>query len=176
MAIRTLFALGTAVITAGCGLATGPEIASPSAGAEFRGTRAGRAAVETAGFRDLEGRPVGLAQFTGRPIVLAFLSPSDRDSQAQVPHLIRLAGAYQPEGVVFLMAGEDATANELREFARQLDLPFPVWQDPGAAEHHARGFTALPAHQFVNRAGKVVVSRQGFMARGELLEAIAAIL
>lgn len=159
----------------GCGVAAvvGAQVGGnvPAVAAKARA-----AAARVEAFKDLDGNPAGLARFNGRPVVLSFLSPTDYLSQAQVPHLIRLAGAYQPEGVVFVAAGEKASLQELKDFARQADLGFPLWQDPGAAEFRSRGFTGLPAHQFVDRAGKVVVSRQGFMSRGELLEAIAAIL
>ena len=38
-----------------------------------------------------------------------------------------------------------------------------------------QGASAVPAFQFLDRGGRVVSSHQGFMAKGELLSAIAQI-
>ncbi len=185
MARRTFIALGIAAATAGCGVAAGsmapmhPTMSTPvhpTMAAKSVPHKASRPVAAAESFKDLDGNPVGLSQFKGRPYVLSFLSPSDNDSQAQVPLLIRLAGAYQSKGVVFVVAGEQASVQELRDFARQSELPFPVWQDPGAAEFRSRGFTGLPAHEFVDATGNFAISRQGFLSRGELLQAIASIL
>jgi len=106
--------------------------------------------------------------------VLAFLSPSNWDSGAEVPLLIRLAGGYQPD-VAFVAAGENASLSDLQTFSDNNQLNFPVWADPGGSELARRHFSAVPAFQFLDRGGRVVSSHQGFMAKGELLSAIAQI-
>jgi peroxiredoxin len=133
-------------------------------------------AATTSSFVDLAGARVSLAKFAGKPIVLTFLTPGDWDSGAQLPHLIRLAAAYQEEGVVFVCAGEKATLADLRKFKTANSLDFPVWQDVGGREFAARGFSKVPAHQFISKAGAVVSEHQGFLSRGELLARIAQIL
>jgi len=129
----------------------------------------------TAAFVDLQGAPVSLDRFAGQPVVLSFLAPADGDSQAQLPLLIRLAGAYQAEGVVFVVAGEEASLAQLREFKQAHELTIPVWQDKGGAELASRGFGSVPAHQFIDRTGHVAANREGFQSRGQLLEQIEAI-
>lgn len=127
------------------------------------------------GFSDLYGRPVSLAQFKGHPVVLSFLNPQQPDSQAQLPHLIRLSAAFQNDGVVFVVGGEAPAASDLRTFVDENGLTFPVWHDAGSTELKRRGFTGLPAHEFLQPDGSIAHRQQGFMARGELLEAIARI-
>jgi hypothetical protein len=94
------------------------------------------------------------------------------DSGAEIPLLIRLAGAYQPEGVAFVCGGE-GSVGALRELAK--DLPFGVWQDLGGKELAQRGFAGVPAHQFIRRDGRVAASREGFLSRGELTELIESL-
>lgn len=128
------------------------------------------------GFTDLQGRPVSLDSYIGQPIVLTFLSPKNSLSQAEVPLLLRLAGAYQPEGVAFVAVGEDATSAELSDFSNTAELTFPLWQDQDGTELARRRFTGVPATQFIDRQGRVVASKQGFLSKGELLENIAKIV
>ncbi len=154
-----------AALVAGCGAPVAGQVAvrvSQTVAAQAR-----------SGFVDLQGKPVSLDAFRGRPIVLSFLAPGDRDSGAQVPLLIRLAGAYQPEGVVFVCGGE-GSRSALKEFGR--DLPFDVWQDRDGRELAQRDFDAVPAHEFIGRDGRVAASREGFLSRGQLTELIEALL
>ncbi len=163
--MRKTTLLVAAALVAGCGAPAATQVASrggPTVAAQAR-----------SGFLDLQGKPVSLDAFRGQPVVLSFLAPGDWDSGAEVPLLIRLAGAYQPEGVVFVCGGEGSAAT-LREFAR--DLPFAVWQDPAGRELASRDFGSVPAHQFIGRDGRVVASREGFLSRGQLTELIEALL
>lgn len=127
------------------------------------------------GFFDLAGKPASLAAFAGKPLVLSFLAPGQDDSEAQLPHLIRLQAAYAPEGVAFLVAGEHATPAGLRAYVAGHGLVFPVWEDRGAAAWRQRGFAKLPAHEFLTASGAVAHSHDGFMSRGELLEQLEAL-
>ncbi|MBM3269042.1 MAG: TlpA family protein disulfide reductase [Candidatus Sericytochromatia bacterium] len=164
MMMRMTILLVTGALIAGCGVAATPRLAGQQPAAS--------AAQARGGFVDLQGRPVSLDAFKGRPVVLSFLAPGDWDSGAQVPLLIRLAGAYKPEGIAFVCGGE-GSQGALRELGRE--LPFDVWQDLGGRELAARGFTGVPAHQFITRDGRVQASREGFLSRGQLTELIEAL-
>lgn len=157
--------LGLALV--GCGRPDAPALRQPTAALSV--------ARAQGGFTDLQGQAVSLAQFKGHPVVLSFLGPRHLDSLAQLPHLIRLADAYQKEGVVFVVGGE-APVSELRKLVSEHGLAFPVWHDAAGQEFQRRGFSQLPAHEFLRADGGVAARHAGFMARGELLEAIARIL
>lgn len=128
-----------------------------------------------AGFVDLDGHDVALASLKGHPVVLSFLQPDQPDSEAQLPQVIRLADAYQAEGVIWVVATEQATLEGARRYAQAHDLVMPIWVDRDGQELADRHFAAAPAHQFLDRQGRVVKSQAGFMSRGQLLEALAAI-
>lgn len=136
---------------------------------------AARALAEAGGFFDLAGRPASLAELRGKPLVLSFLAPGEADSEAQLPHLIRLAAAYAPAGVAFLVAGERATPASLKAYVATHGLAFPVWEDRAGAEWTRRGFAALPAHEFLRADGAVAHRHDGFMSRGELLAQLEAL-
>lgn len=152
---------------AGCGQPVVAPVSKATAS-----TALGRA---QSGFTDLKGHPVSLTQFKGHPVVLSFLNPQQPDSQAQLPHLIRLAAAYQNEGVVFVVGGETPALSDLRNFVSDHGLTFPVWHDGDGSELRRHGFSGLPAHEFLRTDGLAASRHQGFMSRGELLEAIAQI-
>ncbi|MDB5100617.1 MAG: thiol-disulfide oxidoreductase [Cyanobacteria bacterium RYN_339] len=127
-------------------------------------------------FQDLDGRAVSLDQFSGQPVVLVFLGTHTPDVDAEIPNLLRLSAAYAPHHVAFVAAGEDASAEALQAFAQANQLTFPLWQDPAGLELAKRHMTQLPAHQFIDRSGKVLASKQGFMSRGELLEQLERLI
>lgn len=132
-------------------------------------------AAEAGGFHDLAGKPVGLASFAGKPVVVTFLAPGEPDSDAQLPHVIRLENAYAAEGVKWVVAGERTAPADLKAFVAAHGLTFPVWEDRGAAEWQQRGFRKLPAHEFRRADGGVQHAHDGFMSRGELLEQLEAL-
>jgi thiol-disulfide isomerase/thioredoxin len=133
-------------------------------------------AVVRGGFHDLDGRAVSLDSFAGKPVVLAFLAPTDGDSQAEVPLLLRLAGGYAADGVTIVASGESPDVGALRAFEASAGITFPLWQDESGAELKARGFHSVPAFQFIDRNGTANSSHQGFASRGELTAGIEAIV
>lgn len=165
--MRSVLIGGLALLLAACGGA--PALtAAPSASGSL-------GAMGADGFFDLSGNPVSLSADLGSPVVLAFLSPADGDSGAELPLLIRLAGAYQVNGVGFVVVGEGASATTLAQWASADQLPFPVWQDPTGTGLTDRGFSGVPDTQFIDRRGDVVASEAGFLSRGQLLEGLARI-
>ncbi len=165
--MRSVLLGGIALMLAACGGAPAITASQPASG-PFGASSVG-------GFVDLAGNPTNLSTDLGSPVVLSFLCPSDGDSGAEVPLLIRLAGAYQGDGVRFVVAGEGASAQSLAQWASDNQLPFPVWQDPDGVELTDRGFSGVPDTQFIDRTGAVVASEAGFLSRGQLLEGIARI-
>lgn len=152
-------------LLAGCGLSPAVPVA-PAARAQ---------AQATSGFQTLAGQPVTLASLRGRPVALSFLQPDQGDSEAQLPLIIRLASAYQAEGVAWVVAGEGTSLAALRQYAAAHGLTMLVWADLQGQELARRQFSSTPAHQFLDREGHVVKAHEGFMSRGELLEGLAAI-
>jgi thiol-disulfide isomerase/thioredoxin len=132
--------------------------------------------VVKGGFVDLDGNSVSLDSYAGKPVVLAFLSPTDGDSQAEVPLLLRLAGGYAADGVTIIAAGESSSVDALRGFQASAGITFPLWQDATGSELKARGFHGVPAFEFIGRNGSVAGSHEGFASRGELTAGIEGIV
>jgi peroxiredoxin len=164
--MRLLVGLMAAALLAGCAHAVAPT-SRPVASMAVR---------SVSDFQDLDGRAVSLDRFSGQPVVLVFLGTHTPDADAEIPTLLRLSAAYAPHHVAFVAAGEDASAAELQQYARANDLTFPLWQDPAGLELSKRHMSQLPAHQFIDRSGKVRYSKQGFMSRGEFLEQLEALI
>ena len=77
---------------------------------------------------DLDGRPVSLADFRGRPLLLIFGSPGCGPCRQLVPDLNRFAQERREElRVLFLSRGE---AEEARRFASDLGVRVPVATHP----------------------------------------------
>lgn len=164
--MRLFVGLVAAALLAGCAHAVAPTSRPVTS----------MAAKSVSNFQDLDGQPVSLDQFVGQPIVLVFLGTHTPDADAEIPNLLRLSAAYAPHHVAFVAAGEDASAADLQAYAQANELTFPLWQDPSGLELAKRHMSQLPAHQFIDRTGRVIYAKQGFMSRGEFLTQLEALI
>ena len=112
----------------------------------------------------LDGETVELAQFAGRPVVLAFWATWCPPCRAEIPHLERLEREV-PEVVVLGISDEAETT--LREFRTRQPIAYRVASlaDPPAPFH---GVRSLPTTVFVDRKGVIREVRIGLQEFDEL--------
>lgn len=102
----------------------------------------------------LEGEPVSLSSFQGRPVVINFWASWCPPCREEMPHL-QAAVEADPELVVLAV---DATHTERRAedvvaFVEHHGLTFPVALDPDGAVNELYLVRALPTSYFVDRSG-----------------------
>lgn len=116
-------------------------------------TTVGRPAPEFA-LPSVDGRPVRLADFRGRPVVLNFFASWCRPCEKEMPVLDAIArdGRVAVVAVSFRDSPGDA-----RNFARRLDVDFPVLVDDDTASAVARayGVRSPPMTFFIGADGRI---------------------
>ena len=122
---------------------------------------------------DLDGHPVSLAQFRGRPLLINFWASWCVPCRTELPLLQRAADRSPRLAVVLVDERDDAAA--ARRFLRELDVRLPVASDPDASIGARYRVAGLPVTFFVRADGSIAGSRLGQLDESTLDEHLRAI-
>ncbi|MEU5311166.1 TlpA disulfide reductase family protein [Streptomyces sp. NPDC021562] len=108
---------------------------------------------------DLDGRPVRLADYRGKVVVLNVWASWCSPCRAEAPELSQAQRELAAEGVQVLGVDMDARREKGRAFQEQHRLSYPSLHDPASRQllRLPRGYKAqaLPYTLFVDRDGKI---------------------
>jgi thiol-disulfide isomerase/thioredoxin len=122
---------------------------------------------------DLDGKPLDLAQFAGKVVVLNFWASWCEPCQVEAPLLQRFQPLLQRHdatvlGVTYLDASPDSLG-----FVRELHLSYPSLRDNSGKFAHAYGTNQLPESFVLNRAGEIVAVSRGEIEQPFMKKALA---
>ncbi len=123
-------------------------------------------AAETCGQACLEAR---LAELRGKVVLVDFWASWCPQCRWEIPELSRLQKELGPLGFQVLGVSLDARPEPLERFLRKNPVPYPVVRGTAEVKSSYR-VVALPTTVLINRRGRVVSRREGFV-EGEVLEA-----
>lgn len=164
-----LFALGVGGARPG---APAPAAGTAAAGA---GLGIGDAAPDFT-LHDLEGTPVTLSAFRGRPVVLFFWAGWCGQCLASFPELAALAARYEQEGLAVLAVNIMQTAEQVAALRAEHGLGMPLLLDEDAAVTNGYGVRVTPAFYFIGRDGTVRGRISGAPRPGQLEGAVQRIM
>ena len=127
---------------------------------------------------DLEGKPVQLSDFRGKPVVLNFWSSRCGPCQMQMPDFQK---AYEDLGekIHFLMVnvtdGSWDTVASASAFISKNNYTFPVFFDTDISAAAAYGISSLPTTYFIDAKGNGVAYGVGALDLETLMSGIAMI-
>ncbi len=132
---------------------------------------------------DLSGTPRSTDASKGRPRVIAFFTTWSPRSAELLEDLKRLHPLIEPKGVRVLAVcvdGENLSSDRraaIGEYAKHLDLPFPVLLDDGLAVYSAWGVVASPTTVLADAEEEIVYILAGYPStfRQELEDRILAL-
>ena len=117
---------------------------------------------------DVDGNPVALDQFAGRPIVVNFWASWCGPCRIEFPHLQEAANQYGDD-VVFLAINQQEDVETVTDYFRDLGLTLPALLDSNAqvAQDYTVGRT-LPTTFFIDATGEVNAIHRGPMTFGQI--------
>lgn len=127
---------------------------------------------------DLEGKPVQLSDFRGKPVVLNFWSSRCGPCQMEMPDFQK---AYEDLGekIHFLMVnvtdGSWDTVASASAFISKNNYTFPVFFDTDISAAAAYGISSLPTTYFIDAKGNGVAYGVGALDLETLMSGIAMI-
>jgi peroxiredoxin len=108
---------------------------------------------------DLDGRPVSLESFRGKSVVQivgwATWCPGCRK---EIPRLAEAYGKYHSDGfeILAVTGSSGQGLDQLKSFARENDLPYPILYDEDNRVFQAYGIYFIPYTCLLDRSGKIV--------------------
>ena len=133
-------------------------------------------ALYATGFRDLDGQPVSLGRFEGRPLVVNFWATWCAPCREEMPALSRVS-RRTAERVQFLGLAQDDPA-KVRAFGRELGVAYPLWIGGDEVMELSRRLGnrmgVLPFTVILDPAGRVVAQKVGAYNEEELAAQLAS--
>jgi len=129
-----------------------------AAGLQEEGTTAPEFTLQT-----LEGKPVSLSEFRGKPVVLEFWATWCGPCRRQFPEMARLHEQYEGQ-VHFLMVNTAEDAATVRAFAREVAVPGIILMDPTDKVGEQYGTRILPSLFFIDAEGVVQAAVPGTLS------------
>jgi len=128
--------------------------------------------------KDVDGKPVSLAQFAGHPVVMDYWATWCGPCQIELPWWKELQDKYRAQGLVIVGVSEDASLGDVQKYLKQNALNYQiVWDggNPQLQQDYGSPF-GLPTTLFINRQGKITERVIGLEGKPELEKAVNAIL
>ena len=115
----------------------------------------------------LDGEPVSLSDFRGKPVVLEFWATWCGPCRRQFPKMTSLHEKYEDQ-VHFLMVNTAEDAATVRAFADQVEVPGIILMDPTDKVGERYGTRILPSLFFIDAEGVVKAAVPGALKDVEL--------
>jgi thiol-disulfide isomerase/thioredoxin len=159
LALAALAIVSTFGVSAG--LAASPVVdVSPVAGRDPAPLR----------LKTLEGRSVSIQDLKGEVVVLNFWATWCKPCVAEMPVLAKLAERFSKRGLHVIAASvdENATHEELEQFAGRLPKGMDVWTGVTMSDMQRMDVQALPTTIIIDRQGTLVRVHHGQLGEGYL--------
>ena len=117
------------------------------------------ASAETAPFdfmlADMNGQQVDLKQYAGKPVLLNFWATWCGPCKFEIPELVALQDKYRAEGFTVLGVSIDDPAEELKAFAAEYKMNYPVLMADQSIQDAYGPLFAIPVTFFIKADGTV---------------------
>lgn len=117
----------------------------------------------------LQGQSVSLSSLQGRPVLVTFWATTCPGCVKEMPHLVELYRELGPKGfeIVAIAMAYDPP-EQVRELARQKQLPYTVALDDGSAAHAFGDVKLTPTSFLIDPQGRIVQQKLGEMDTEQL--------
>ena len=107
--------------------------------------------------KDIYGKTVSLAQFKGKPVLLNFWASWCGPCKEELPSMQRLHEASKNNGELQIIAISIDRSNfkKVNEYAKNLNLSFPILLDPDRKTRKAYFIRGLPTSYLIDADGKL---------------------
>ena len=124
----------------------------------------------------LDGSPLSLADFAGRPLWVIFWKTACEPCEAEAADVSAAAAAHSGDQLAVIGVDVWDTAAVVRDYAAQHHLEIPVAVARGSAAMDAYGVWGAPTHYFIDREGIIRDRYFGPMTRALIDESLRRII
>jgi peroxiredoxin len=137
-----------------------------------------KAAKLTFTLKDVEGKPVKLADFKGKVVVLNFWATWCVPCRAEIPALVELQAKYAGNGLQVIGVSVDDPAEKMKPFIGRYKINYPVLQALGndSILDTYGPMVVVPATVVIGRDGRICVKHIGPVTKALFETEIKALL
>jgi peroxiredoxin len=150
------------LVIIGYGMA-GQGTSVPSA--EAKGAQASSTRQPAADFKlmDLEGQPLGLAEFRGKVVLLDFWATWCPPCREELPHFKELYAAYQGEGLeVIGISLDEGGAQVVKPFVQANGILYPIALGDSRVTQDYGGIRGIPTTFLIDKQGRIANKYVGY--------------
>jgi peroxiredoxin len=128
--------------------------------------------------KDMNGQTVNLADYKGRPLLVNFWATWCAPCKAEIPWLVDLVEKYKAEGFTVLGISTDDTAEDIRAFAAEHKVNYPMFVGAGQDEmlQAWEATSVVPVSWFIRPDGTVAQMAVGIHQQAWFDEQVRALL
>jgi peroxiredoxin len=112
--------------------------------------------------RAMDGRNLRLSEFRGQVVLVNFWARWEGDSRHEMQALDKINTTYKRAGLIVLGVSVDDDLERARQYARALDVSYPILFDTGSSLGKDYMLQKMPVTMLVDRSGVVRYSVVGF--------------
>ena len=124
----------------------------------------------------LDGAPVSLADYAGRPIWVIFWKTACEPCEEEAPGVAAAYAAHRDDGLVVIGIDVWDTTAVVQDYAESHALDYPIAVGTSSAAMDAYGVWGAPTHYFVDAAGVIQDRYFGPMTRTLIDESLRRII
>jgi thiol-disulfide isomerase/thioredoxin len=109
----------------------------------------------------LEGKPLSLADYKSKVILLNFWATWCGPCRAEIPDLVELQSKYKDQLQVIGLVVDDDDQEAIKKFVEEFRINYPVALAPDKLRTDYGGIPALPTSFLLNAEGRVVQKHEG---------------
>lgn len=129
-------------------------------------------------FKDLQGKSVTLSNYKGKVVLLDFWATWCPPCRKEIPGFIDLFNRYKSRGLVVIGVSMDEGPSDVKHFAAQMKMNYPILLGFGREEDlkPAFGELPLPTSFVLARDGRICARHDGLTAKEQVEREIAGLL
>lgn len=109
----------------------------------------------------LDGKPLNLADYKGKIVLLNFWASWCGPCRAEIPDLVELQNRYKNQLQIFGLLVDDEDRGGIQKFVEESGINYPVALVPDEMRMQYGGIAALPTSFIVDAEGRVVQKHEG---------------
>jgi thiol-disulfide isomerase/thioredoxin len=126
---------------------------------------------------DVNGKPLKLADFKGKVVVLDFWATWCPPCRAEIPGLVALQKKYAAQGLsVIGVSLDEQGPSVVKPFIERFAINYPVVMGNEKVLADYGGITAIPTTFVIDREGNVVAAHQGYTDQATFESEISPLL
>lgn len=125
---------------------------------------------------DLNGKPLDLAAYKGKVVLLDFWATWCVPCQSEIPHFVEFQNNYAAQGFQVIGVSMDDGPDPVRAFYQQYKMNYPVAMGSTQLAQSYGGILGLPVTFLIDRDGKIAANYRGQTETSVIQQRLEALL